>query len=207
ETIGLLIPDVRNPFFAELAHVVEREVRSSGLSVRLCNADEDPDLMRECTFVLRRQRVDGMIVAPSATARESLQTVQDAAIPLVFVDRAIPGMGVPAVVSDISAAITEAVRPLVAGGARRLGFIAGPRQTTTGRERLAEFTAAAEGPGVEVITQPGDFQEESGRQGMCALLAAEADAVLTADSRMTLGAVRACLDAGITPVRDLPFIG
>lgn len=86
-------------------------MRSSGLSVRLCNADEDPDLMRECTFVLRRQRVDGMIVAPSATARESLQTVQDAAIPLVFVDRAIPGMGVPAVVSDISAAITEAIRP------------------------------------------------------------------------------------------------
>src|SRR5690606_13222573 len=115
----------------------------------------------------------------------------------------------PAVVSDISAAITEAVRPprRRGGGARRLGFIAGPRQTTTGRERLAEFTAAAEGPGVEVITQPGDFQEESGRQGMCALLAAEADAVLTADSRMTLGAVRACLDAGITPVRDLPFIG
>ena len=52
ETMGLLIPDVRNPFFAELAHVVEREVRSSGLSVRLCNADEDPDLMRECTFGL-----------------------------------------------------------------------------------------------------------------------------------------------------------
>ena len=121
-------------------------MRSSGLSVRLCNADEDPDLMRECTFVLPRQRVDGMIVAPSATARESLQTVQDAAIPLVFVDRAIPGMGVPAVVSDISAAITEAIRPprrRGGGGARRLGFIAGPRQTTTGRERLAEFTAAA----------------------------------------------------------------
>lgn len=56
ETIGLLIPDVRNPFFAELAHVVEREARASGLSVVLCGANEDPALMREYMLVLRQQR-------------------------------------------------------------------------------------------------------------------------------------------------------
>src|SRR5699024_8193031 len=71
ETIGLLIPDVRNPFFAELAHVVEREVRSSGLSVRLCNADEDPDLMRECTFVLTvGASASGCIATTSAPVDE-----------------------------------------------------------------------------------------------------------------------------------------
>lgn len=207
ETIGLLIPDVRNPFFAELAHVVEREARSAGLSVVLCSANEDPELMREYTLVLRRQRVDGIIVAPFATARDSLQTIQDARIPLVFVDRTIPDMGVPAVVSDTGAAIREAVRTLATGGARRLGFLSGPSQTTTGRARLAEFTAAADDIGLEVLIQHGDFQEESGRQGMRALLEADADAVLAADSRMTLGAVRTCLDAGVVPVRDLPFIG
>ncbi|HLS33452.1 MAG TPA: LacI family DNA-binding transcriptional regulator [Brevibacterium sp.] len=71
ETMGLLIPDVRNPFFAELAHVVEREVRSSGLSVRLCNADEDPDLMRECTFGLTvGASASGCIATTSAPVDE-----------------------------------------------------------------------------------------------------------------------------------------
>lgn len=207
ESLGLLIPDVRNPFFAELAHVVEREARAAGLSVLLCSANEDPELMAEYVLVLRRQRVDGIIVAPFATAQDTLATVKEAGIPLVFVDRTIPEMGVPAVVSDTGPAIHDAVRTLVAGGAQRLGFLSGPAQTTTGVERLAEFTDAATAAGVETVIQQGDFQEEAGRRGMQALLAAEVDAVLTADSRMTLGAVRECLEQGITPAGDLPFIG
>ena len=207
ETIGLLIPDVRNPFFAELAHEVEREARASGLSVVLCSANEDPELMREYVLVLRRQRVDGIIVAPFSTAHDTLLTVRDAGIPLVFVDRTIPGMDVPAVVSDTGPALHDAVHALVAGGAQRIGFLSGPSQTTTGVERLAEFTDAAAAAGVETVIQHGDFQEEAGRRGMQALLAADVDAVLTADSRMTLGAVRECLDNGIVPAGDLPFIG
>ncbi|NMA76931.1 MAG: LacI family transcriptional regulator [Actinomycetales bacterium] len=207
ETIGLLIPDVRNPFFAELAHVVEREARASGLSVVLCSANEDPELMREYMLVLRRQRVDGIIVAPFSTAHVTLHTVQQAGMPLVFVDRTIPGMDVPAVVSDTGPAIREAVAHLVGGGAQRLGFLSGPSQTTTGVERLAEFTVAAAEAGVETVIEHGDFQEESGRAGMRALLETGVDAVLTADSRMTLGAVRVCLEAGITPSADLPFVG
>ncbi|MGP9604622.1 MULTISPECIES: LacI family DNA-binding transcriptional regulator [unclassified Brachybacterium] len=207
ETIGLLIPDVRNPFFAELAHVVEREARSLGLSVVLCSANEDPALMRDYTLVLRRQQVDGIIVAPFSTARDTLLAVQDAGMPLVFVDRTIPGMGVPAVVSDTGPAISDAVAQLAVGGAQRLGFLSGPSQTTTGVERLAEFIAAAKATGIDTVIQHGDFQEESGRRGMRDLLEAGVDSVLTADSRMTLGAVRECLETGIVPVRDLPFIG
>lgn len=207
ETIGLLIPDVLNPFFAELAHVVEREARASGLSVVLCSADEDPEQMRDYTVVLRRQRVDGIIVAPFSTARRSLSSLQETGTPLVFVDRTIPEMGVPAVVSDTGPAIREAVSHLVADGAEFIGCISGPSQTTTGTERLAEFTAAAEDAGVEVHIRPGDFREASGREGMRALLSRGVDAVLTADSRMTLGAVQECLESGIVPARDLRFIG
>ncbi|WP_394216185.1 LacI family DNA-binding transcriptional regulator [Brachybacterium vulturis] len=207
ETIGLLIPDVRNPFFAELAHVVEREARAAGLSVVLCGANEDPALMREYMLVLRRQRVDGIIVAPFSTASDTLAAVKEAGMPLVFVDRTIAGMDVPAVVSDTGPAIREAVEVLASGGAQRLGFLSGPAQASTGVERLAKFTAAVEDIGIETVIQHGDFQEEAGHDGMRALLAAGVDAVLAADSRMTLGAVRECLETGIVPARDLPFIG
>lgn len=207
DTLGLLIPDVRNSYFADLAHVVEREARAAGLSVVLCSANEDPDLMREYTRVLRRQRVDGIIAAPFSTARDSLGTVQTAGIPLVFMDRTIPGMDIPSVVSDTSAALRDAVEHLVTDGARRIGFISGPSQTTTGLARREEFIAAARAAEVETVIVDGDFQERSGREGLRSLLADEVDAVLAADSRMTLGAVRACLDAGIVPARDLRFIG
>ena len=81
-----------------------------------------------------------------------------------------PAWTVPAVVSDTGPAIREAVAHLVGGGAQRLGFLSGPSQTTTGVERLAEFTAAAAEAGVETVIEHGDFQEESGRAGMRALL-------------------------------------
>lgn len=206
-TIGLLIPDIRNPFFAELAHVVERRARSEGLSVMLCSADEDPQQMHDYATVLRRQRVDGIIVAPFSTARDSLRELQGSGTPLVFLDRTIPGMGVPAVVSDTRDAIADAVRYLVDQGARRIGYISGPSETTTGVERLAEFRAAAAASGVDVEIAHGDFQEHSGRLGMRSLLARGVDGVLASDSLMTIGAFKECRAAGVKPVQDLPFVG
>lgn len=207
DTLGLLIPDVRNPFFSELAHGVEQQARQAGLSVVLCSADEDPERMSEYALVLRRQRVDGIIVAPISEAHETLAGLQDAGVPLVFVDRTIPGMGVPSAVSDTRAAIGAAVQHLVDEGARTIGYISGPSQTSTGVERLEEFTDAAATAGVSTRIAHGDFQENSGRLGMRELLASGVDAVIASDSLMTLGALRECLDSGIVPVRDIPFIG
>lgn len=206
-TIGLLIPDIRNPFFAELAHVVEQGARAEGLAVMLCSANEDPEQMQDHATVLRRHRVDGIIVAPFSTARESLQDLRDSGVPLVFLDRTIPGMGVPSVVSDTRRAITEAVTHLRSQGARNIGYISGPSETTTGVERLAEFRAAADAAGVRVEVAHGDFQEHSGRVGMRRLLERHVDAVLASDSLMTIGAFKECRSAGITPVKDLPFVG
>ncbi|MDO5617895.1 LacI family DNA-binding transcriptional regulator [Kocuria sp.] len=206
-TIGLLIPDIRNPFFAELAHVVEQGMRAEGLSVILCSANEDPEQMHDYATVLRRQRVDGIIVAPFSTAREPLQELRETGMPLVFLDRTIPGMGVPAVVSDTRIAIAEAVTYLVAQGAQKIGYISGPSGTTTGVERLAEFHAAAEDAGIAAEVAHGDFQELSGRLGMRSLLSKGINAVLAADSLMTIGAFKECRAAGIMPVRDLPFVG
>lgn len=206
-TIGLLIPDVRNSFFSELAHVVEQGARAQGFSVMLCSANEDPEQMRDYANVLRRQRVDGIIVAPFSTAQESLQRLKDSGTPLVFLDRTIPGMGVPAAISTTKAAIGEAVSYFVDDGATRIGYISGPSETTTGVERLAEFTAAAQTAGVEFEIAHGDFQERSGQLGMQSLLERGVDAVLAADSLMTIGAFKQCLEVGITPVHDLRFVG
>lgn len=206
-TIGLLIPDVRNPFFAHLAHVIEDRAHAEGLSVLLCSAGEDSERMQSYAQLLRQQRVDGIIMAPFHSGARSIDDLLAAGIPLTFVDRMIEGLAVPAVVSDTADAVAEAVRSLAASGARRIGCISGPLGTSTGTDRLREFSAAAHGLPVETLIAHGDFQEESGRSGLRTLLDEGADAVLAADSLMTLGAVHECRRQGIVPGRDLPMIG
>lgn len=206
-TIGLLIPDVRNPYFGDLAHFIEAEARAHGFSVLLCSANEDPTLMHDYVRVLRHQRVDGIIAAPFFSARACLEELHDSGIPLVFVDRSIPDLDIPAVVSDTSAAIAAAVTDLHERGARTVGYISGPHDTSTGRERLDEFVRAAATLGVATQIVEGDFQEESGRLGMATLLDSGIDAVVAADSFMTLGALRTCLERQLLPGRDLTLVG
>lgn len=207
QTIGLLIPDVRNLYFAELAHEIELALRQDGLSLVLCTANEDPEQMRIDADLLLRQRVDGIIIAPFFSGRPSVQKLLDAEVPLVFVDRTIDDMGVPAVISSTRQAITDAVEDLRASGARRIGYISGPSDTSTGRERKKEFCDAATAFGLEIETVDGDFRERSGTHGMNILLSRGVDAVLAADSSMTLGAVRACLDRSLVPGRDIALTG
>ena len=207
ETIGLLIPDVRNPFFAELAHVVEREARASGLSVVLCSANEDPELMREYMLVLRRQRVDGIIVAPFSTAHVTLTPSSR------------PGCRWSSWTAPSPAWTCPPSSPIPAPRSAR------PSRTSWAGERSAWDSSPAPPRPPPVwsawpsspprpprrASRPSSSTATSRRNPVarvCApLLETGVDAVLTADSRMTLGAVRVCLEAGITPSADLPFVG
>lgn len=206
-TLGLLLPDVRNPYFGDLAHWLERSARPLGLSLLLATADENPQLMREHIRVLRGQRVDGIIAAPFFSAREDLAALHRSGMPLVFVDRMIPDLDVPAVISDTAPAIEQAVADLADRGAQRIGCISGPQDTSTGRARLAEVIAAASAHAIDLEVIAGDFQEASGHRAMSRFLPAGIDAVIAADSLMTVGAMRACLDAGLVPGRDIRLVG
>lgn len=206
-TFALLIPDIRNPYFAELAHQVEIAARAQGRTVLLGSAAESPELMLEYMEVLRRQRVDGIITAPFDSAIDALTALHEARFPLVFLDRRVETLPVPSATSDTSGAIRDALAHLHHQGVRRLGLLAGPQETSTGRERLAQALEHARALGLEPVVRHGSFVETSGHDNMLSLLEHGVDGVLAADSLMSVGAVRALHERGIRPGEDLPLVG
>jgi LacI family transcriptional regulator len=209
-TLGLLLPDVRNPFFADLAHAVEQKARTHGYLTLFGNTNESIEQQDQYIDLMLTQRVDGVIAAPQGD-KADLGNLLGSGVPLVFVDRVLDGVEVPSVRPDNSTGIHEAVRYLTARGHRRIGYIGGPQFTSTGRERLHAYREALAAAGADddaALIYDGDFQTASGTRGAHALLDLEnpPTAVLAADGPMSIGAVGVFNERGILPGTDLAFI-
>jgi len=149
-TLGLVISDVMNPYFTELARSVEEEARALGYSVIIGNADERPDLQDHHVRNLLDRRIDGLLVSPTDGGSPLMLDAVRAGTPMVFVDRWMPGVAVPVVRSDGRAAVRDLVAHLHGLGHRRLAIIAGPAATTTGQERVAAFREALQAYGLDL---------------------------------------------------------
>lgn len=210
QTIGLVLPDVRNPFFADLAHAVEQRARDAGYLTLFGNANEDADQQDRYFDVMLTQRVDGLIAAPQGGLAD-LAPVLDSGVPTVFVDRVVPSATVPSVTPDNVTGVQDAVRHLTGLGHRRIGYIAGPQSTSTGRERLAAFQAAVAQSDADDdadLVYVGDFQSASGAAGARHLLELPQPptALLAADSLMGIGAVGVCNEKGLSIGTDVAFV-
>ncbi|KOU47724.1 LacI family DNA-binding transcriptional regulator [Streptomyces sp. WM6378] len=201
-TLGLVISDVLNPYFTELARSVEEAARALGYSVIIGNADERPELQDHHVRTLLDRRIDGLLVSPTDGGSPLMLEAARGGTPMVFVDRWIPGIDVPVVRADGRAAIRDLVAHLHRLGRRRLAIIAGPAATTTGSERVEAFRAALGEHGISLpddYVGQGDFQAASGRRAAERFLALPEppDAVFAADNLMTLGALDALRARGL----------
>lgn len=142
-TAGLLVPDIRNPFFAELAHTVQTELFQRGMSTLIGSASEDGAQQDRHLRDLLEQQIDGVILAPQGGSTPVLEAMAAEGVPMVFVDRVAPGLNVPFVDSDPSPGIEQSLQDLIAHGHHRIAFVAGPLNTSTGHDRLEAFTRIA----------------------------------------------------------------
>ncbi|NBE54786.1 LacI family DNA-binding transcriptional regulator [Streptomyces boluensis] len=207
-TLGLVISDVMNPYFTELARSVEEEARALGYSVIIGNADESPRLQDDHVRTLLDRRIDGLLVSPTDGGSPQMLDAARTGTPTVFVDRWIADVDVPVVRADGRAAIRDLVAHLHGLGHRRLAIIAGPAATTTGSERVDAFRAALGEYGLELPEEyvgQGDFQVASGRRATEAFLALPEppDVVFAADNLMALGALDAMRAHGLVVPDDI----
>ncbi|GBQ02537.1 LacI family DNA-binding transcriptional regulator [Streptomyces spongiicola] len=207
-TLGLVISDVLNPYFTELARSVEEEARALGYSVIIGNADERPDLQDHHIRNLLDRRIDGLLVSPTDGGSPLMLDAAHAGTPMVFVDRWIPGVDVPVVRSDGRAAVRDLVEHLHRLGHRRLAIIAGPAATTTGRERVDVFREALRAHGLDLpdaYVGQGDFQARSGRRVTERFLDLPdpPEVVFAADNLMALGALDALRARGMRVPGDI----
>lgn len=211
QTLGLLISDVRNPFFAELAHAVEQAALDSGYVTLLGNANENTDQQDRYLDTFISQRVEGVIAAPQGAGGGSLRALMERNIPTVFVDRIVEGIDVPSVTTEGRAGIREAMEHLAREGHARIGYIAGPLEISTGRQRLDAYLEAVADFGMDEDPELifyGDFRSASGSAGAEHLLqlAKPPTALLAADSPMAIGAVAAMRRLGLKPGDDVALV-
>lgn len=212
DTIGLLVSDVRNAFFADLAHAIEQELLVAGYVTLLGNANEDHAQQDRYLDTLISRRVDGAIIAPQGGDSASIDALLRRGIPTVFVDRTLPGIAVPSVTTDSSPGLRQAAKHLRALGHERVGFIAGPQSVSTGRERLAAWIAAVDEAGLSGdpdLVFEGDFQAASGSAAVHRLfeLLSPPTALVAADSLMTVGAIAMLTRLGLRIGTDVSLIG
>ncbi len=207
-TIGLVVSDILNPFFAELARAVEDAARTAGYSMVLGNADEDTEQQDRYITTLLERHVDGLIVVATTETSPLLREAARLNRTMVLVDRPVKDVDAPLVASNVAPAIGRLVDHLVATGRRDFALLTGPDEAGTSRVRLDAYREALARHGVALPGHRilhGDFREDSGRAQMARLLESGdlPDALLVANAPMTLGAL-AALRSHPGPVPEIP---
>ncbi len=140
DTIGLVVSDIRNPFFTEVSRAVEDVASGHRMRLILCNTDEDPDREASCLDLMRDENVSGVILSPSLRLLDGFRAA-DYPFPLVLVDRCQPDTSADAVVIDNFEAARALTAHLLDNGHRRIAFLHGAG-SATGRQRLEGHAAA-----------------------------------------------------------------
>jgi len=211
-TIGMIVPDNTNPFFAEVARGVEDTSFAQGYSVILCNSDGDLDKELLYTNVLAEKRVDGILFVAAGMSTEHICALQERRMPVVVVDRDIPDVAVDSVMTANERGGWLATRHLIELGHRHIGCIAGPSDVTPSAERVTGYRQALRETGIlvdEALIVKGDFQYESGYQAARQLLSMEdpPTAIFACNDLMAIGTVSAAVRLGRQVPADLSVVG
>lgn len=210
--IGVLVPDIQNPFFMEIVRGVETVARNHNYLVVLCSFMEDPRLERQYMGVLAVEPIAGVLLVPTRERHPALRAFHDRGIPVVAVDQRVQDDAIDTVMIDNAGAAREATAHLIATGHRRIALITGPENTTTGRERRAGYRQALHEAGIPhdpEIDRSGKYAEETGQRLTHELLdlARPIDAIVTGNNRVTMGALRAFHARGRRIPEDVALVG
>ena len=207
--VGLMLSDIHNPYFAEVASGVESAAALGGYRALFNSGSRRPTAEREAMETLLELRVDGLVLAGPVLATRDIAAAARS-VPLVLVARASRSAGFDSVTNDDRRGGAIAVEHLVALGHERIAHIsagaaAGARSRRTGYERAM----ARAGLSSRIRVVSGSFTEEGGYEGMRRLLAGgeRPTAVFVANDLAAIGALQAADDAGVSVPADVSVVG
>ena len=216
EVIALVIPDIENPYFTEMARGVEDVASEAGYSVVLCNSDSQTE--KEATYlqIAIAEHMSGVIIATASEAT-NLDSILSTGRPVVAVDRATR-YDVDGVVIANRAAGIAATESLIEAGYRRIAYIGGPEDIDTAADRAAGWRAALAAAGTQTdigaLQRFATFRVDGARAAMEELLdlPEPPDAVVAGNNLIGVGAIQVLTERGLTPpqigvavVGSLPF--
>lgn len=211
-TLGLILSDLHNPFFTQIASAVETTVSQAGYDLILATSSEDIQKERRAVENMANRRVDGLIMAPSPGNHSYLREVLSQGIPVVLTNRRLPGLHFPAVYSDHAMGAAVAMDHLISHGHGRIGIIVGLRGLSSTADLLRGIrrtVKARKVPGLVIVEAESGATPEGGQKAVHDLVrgASPVKAILSLSTMATLGALMAIRRMGIGIPDDLAFIG
>ena len=211
-TIGLLVPDNSNPFFAEVARAIEDAGFEQGYSVILCNSDMKEAKQDAYLSVLLAKQVDGLILISSGDSPDPVKRIMQAGVPVVVVDRELGDLPVDQVLVDNEQGGYLAGSHLVGLGHTRIGYIAGPSDIRPSKGRVEGLRRALREAELELDPRAiarSDGRYTGGEEAMRELLARRRDltAIFAYNDLMAIGAVAVLRQAGLRVPEDISVIG
>ncbi len=209
--LALIVTDITNPFWTTVARGVEDLANEHGFNVILCNTDEDEAKQNAYLQVLLQKRVDGFLLVPARSAAEPVLTIQAQNVPVVVLDRQIPGAAVDIVRSDSEGGAYRLIRYLLALGHRRIAVLSGPQTISTAVDRVAGYRRALANaglpPSAELVFY-GAYNIESGHQNALRALAStpRPTALFAANNFIAIGALRALDEIGLRVPEDIALV-
>lgn len=210
--VGLIIPDIQNPFYAEIARGVEDAAYSAEYALLLCNSDENPEKERFYLDVMRSESVDGIVLPPFDDTDAAVIEIAATGMPVVCVDRSMAKLKTDLVEVDNHRGALEAVSHLLDKGHKHIGLIEGRPQVSTSRERRRGYLDALAERGITVrkeLMRAGDFKQGSGRILANELLALPKPptALFVCNNLMTVGALATIHQRGLRVPQDVAIVG
>jgi DNA-binding LacI/PurR family transcriptional regulator len=211
-SIGIIIPDITNPFYTNIARGVEDVAHAHDYSLIIGNTDEDPEKEKKYLQLLESKQADGLIIAITDHSHDYLQAMPLQKLALVGIDRSLIDLGIDTVMVDNKEGARTAIEHFIGLGHRRIGLMMGVPGISPTEERLAGYIEALEKHGIAVnhdlivITRP---RVDGGEKGALQLLSLEdpPTALFMIDGTMMIGALQTIAKFGMRCPEDIALAG
>ncbi len=203
-TIGLIVPDITNAWFAELALGIEKEARNHHYNIFLCNSNDDLRIEKKSVALLQNWMVDGIIIAPIGLVPDHLVSASESGTPIVLIDRFFEGVDLPYISSNDFEGALEANQYLVQNGHKRIACIQGIVGTSPNNQRVNGYKQALANNNIPFdpgLVMGEDFGYNNGY--VCAkklaknLAKTKITAIFSTGNQITLGILKALKEEGL----------
>jgi LacI family transcriptional regulator len=210
-TIGMIVPDIANPFFPLVVRGAEDAAQKRGYNLLLCNSDDSREKEENALELLLSKRVDGILLTKAVCDLNPplRQLIQEMKVPIVLVMRTFPQISRDAVITDDYRGAYEAVSHLARAGRKRIGLIGGPRKVSNGKARWEGFRDALKANGLAYDSElvvDGDYRVESGYRAGNLVLSHRPDGIYVANFLMTVGLLKAAEEMGLRCPEDFGLV-
>jgi LacI family transcriptional regulator len=210
-TIGMIVPDIANPFFPMVVRGAEDAAQKHGYNLLLCNSDDSQAKEESSLELLLSKRVDGILLTKTTEDfRPALrQMIKGVNIPFVLVMRTYPKLTNDAVITDDYQGAYDAVCHLARSGRRRIGLIGGPLKVSNAMARRQGFHDALKAKNLPYepdLAIEGDYRIESGFRAGHSLLSHRPDGIYVANHLMTIGLLKAADEMGLRCPDDFGLV-